>query len=105
LPRLQPPHQQPALREDSGDLGDVGQRRAPFGHVARQVLERRSLVLRVALLGVQLDELAGLRERDERDLERSLLGAGEVSGCKGALVVRRVGRRRSRTYVLASPGA
>ena len=58
--RLHAAHQQAPLREYGGDLGDVAQRRAPLGHVARQVLERRPLVLRVALLGVQLDQLAGL---------------------------------------------
>ena len=56
------------------------------------VLGRRERRVRAhALLGVQLDQLAGLLERDERDLERCLLGAGEVPGCEGALrVVRRV---------------
>ena len=69
-PGLQPTDQQAALRENRGDLGDVAQRRAPLGHVARQVLERRPLVLPVALLGVQLDQLTGLLKGDERDRTR-----------------------------------
>ena len=101
--RLQPPHQQPTLREDRGDLGDVGQRRAPFGQVARQVPERRPLVLRVALLRVQLDELAGLRERDERDLERSLLGGSEVPGREGALESRAGMALRGHEHTFSHP--
>jgi hypothetical protein len=83
--RLQAAHQQAALGEDCGDLGDVGQRRVRLVHVPAEVLERRPLVLRVALLGVQLDQFAGLGERDERDLERCLFGPGEVPGGEGAL--------------------
>ena len=39
--------------------GNVGERRAPFGDIARAVLQSRPLVLRVALLGVQLNERTG----------------------------------------------
>ena len=51
----------------------------------REVLERRPLVLPIALLRVQLDKRAGLGERDERDLERRLLGRDEVPGGERAL--------------------
>ena len=52
----------------------------PFRHVAAEVLQRRSLVLRVALLGVQLNERTGLGERDEGDLIGGPFGGGEVPG-------------------------
>ena len=37
------------------------------------------------LLGVQLDQRTSLRERDERDLERCLLGRDQIAGLEGAL--------------------
>jgi hypothetical protein len=72
-------------RKVKQDLGDIGERRAPFGEVAGEVLQRRSLVLRVAVLGVELDEPTGVGERDERELEGGLLGGGQVAVCEGAL--------------------
>ena len=102
--RLQPAHHQASFSQKRGDLGDVGQRRVPFGHVAGQVLECRALVLRVALLGVQLDQLAGLLKLNGRDLERGRLGAGEAPGCEGALESCAGRLPRSRTYVLTCGG-
>jgi len=91
------PHQQAPLREYCGDLGDVGQRRIRFDHVAGQVLERRALVLRVAFLGVQLDQLLG----------RSLATAGvpDVRVTKNGMAARepRVGRA-SRAFSRARAG-
>ena len=83
------PAKKAAFGEERGDLGYVGQRRILLVHVARQVLERGPLVLRVALLGLKLHEQAGLRERDERDLERGLFGGAEVPA---AISVRRGAR-------------
>ena len=59
-PLLQPAHQQAALGEQGGDLGDVGERRVRLGEVAREVLEGGALELRIALLRVQLDKRAGV---------------------------------------------
>ena len=71
--------------EQGGDLGNIGERRVRLVHGAAEVLESRPLVLPIALLGVQLDQSAGVGERDEGDLERGLLRGGEVPRCERTL--------------------
>ena len=94
--RLQPTHEQVTFGEHGSNLGHVGERRVRLGHVPGEVLECRPLVLPITLLRIQLDECAGLGERDERDLERRLLGRDQVAGLEGTLdVVRPDGLPRS----------
>jgi hypothetical protein len=63
--RLQPAHHRLTLCEQRGDLGDVDYGRVRLVQVSAELLERRSLELAIAFLGVQLDERAGLGEPGE----------------------------------------
>ena len=66
-------------------MGHIGKRRVGLCQIAPEVLQRCPFVLPITVLRVQLDECAGIGERDERQVEGGSLGGGKVPGGESRL--------------------
>jgi hypothetical protein len=68
-----------SLRQPLRELGEVLERRRLLGDVSLQPPHRRLLVLRRPALGIQVDELQKVRERQVREVAGGVLGQPECS--------------------------